>query len=440
MEYCTIVARNYLAGARVLARSVHARLGRRLHVLVIDALDDERDAFREEPFRALLPADVGLDRTELHTMALIYDVTELATAVKPNLLRTLVARTGGTVTYLDPDIVVFSDFGDLDELLTIHDVVVTPHMTRPLDPDGGLPDETVMLQTGVVQPRVRGRGARGGADARLVGRASPPRVPRAPGRGPVRRPAMDGPHAVVLRHRHLEGPGLQRRVLEPARAGRGAGSARVRGRTARRCASSTSAGSRRCTRPRCRSTSSVRRGARFADSPGLTRLFRDYQQDLLAAGYLDAMQVPFRYSATAAGVPIDRFMRVAARHAVLRHDADPEAAAPPDPFDRSTAADFVDVAHRGRAERPLPAVALRDGPVGRRRRVPPPVSPAGRDAGRVPGPPRAVRAPTRGRPVSRCRHPVGGPAATRSRARDPRASTSSATSTRRTAWARSGVR
>ncbi len=40
-------------------------------------------------------------------MALRYSVLELSTAVKPWLLRHLLAATGGPVTYLDPDIKIY---------------------------------------------------------------------------------------------------------------------------------------------------------------------------------------------------------------------------------------------------------------------------------------------------------------------------------------------
>jgi hypothetical protein len=83
---CTIVARNYLAHARVLAESFT-----RHHpsccftTLVLDARRKEL-ANSAEPFRVLDAYDIGIEPAELHRMAMIYDVMELATAVKPWLL------------------------------------------------------------------------------------------------------------------------------------------------------------------------------------------------------------------------------------------------------------------------------------------------------------------------------------------------------------------
>jgi hypothetical protein len=80
---CTIIARNYLAHARVLASSFFAHHpDGRFTLLVIDDEDREFDASRES-FRCLRLSDIGLDRSEIGRLAAIYDCTELATAVKP---------------------------------------------------------------------------------------------------------------------------------------------------------------------------------------------------------------------------------------------------------------------------------------------------------------------------------------------------------------------
>ena len=49
-------------------------------------------------------------------MAIRYSVLELSTAVKPWLLRHLMAATGEPVTYLDPDIRIYGSLQTLDEL------------------------------------------------------------------------------------------------------------------------------------------------------------------------------------------------------------------------------------------------------------------------------------------------------------------------------------
>ena len=90
---CTIIARNRLAHARVLADSFLAHHSDGvISVLVIDdearTLDDSG-----ERFHGLRLGDIGLDRAEIARLATIYDDAELVEAVKPVLLRHLL--TGG---------------------------------------------------------------------------------------------------------------------------------------------------------------------------------------------------------------------------------------------------------------------------------------------------------------------------------------------------------
>jgi hypothetical protein len=145
----TIIASNYLAFARVLTSSF-----RRFHpdvpfwVLVIDDSDGVWVTDDEE-FTVLHLEDIGLDTRAIHRMAAIYDLMELATAVKPWLLRHLVATTGRPVVYLDPDIQVFSALDDLADAASDHGLAVTPHLLEPIPLDGLYPDHAHMLQSGV---------------------------------------------------------------------------------------------------------------------------------------------------------------------------------------------------------------------------------------------------------------------------------------------------
>ena len=148
MLIATIVARNYLPQARVLARSfLEHHADGRVVVLVVDAPGDGlRD---DEPFEVVTPADLPLDPRELQRMATIYTVLELATALKPFLLRHLVVDGGEpAVTYLDPDIQVFAPLDDIDALAREHEIVLTPHRLEPLADDGRLPTEHIFSQSG----------------------------------------------------------------------------------------------------------------------------------------------------------------------------------------------------------------------------------------------------------------------------------------------------
>ncbi len=147
MDICTIIAKNYVAHARVLARSfADHHPGSTCSVLVIDDYEDYLDP-GEEPFRIITPEQIGCD--EFQEMALRYDVLELSTAVKPWLLAYLLREGAPTITYLDPDIRIYSSLTKLEELACSHGVVLTPHNTEPLPDDGMRPNQIDILLAGV---------------------------------------------------------------------------------------------------------------------------------------------------------------------------------------------------------------------------------------------------------------------------------------------------
>jgi hypothetical protein len=147
MDICTIIAKNYVAQARVLARSFaqHHPDGR-CWVLVIDDYEGYLDP-QTEPFTILTPAQVGCD--EFHEMALRYDVLEVSTAVKPWLLRHLLREGAPAITYLDPDICIYSSLQVLEDLAQAHQLVLTPHNSEPLPDDGERPSQIDILLAGV---------------------------------------------------------------------------------------------------------------------------------------------------------------------------------------------------------------------------------------------------------------------------------------------------
>lgn len=146
MRICTIVARNYLAYARILAESFaeHHPDGR-CSVLVIDDRGMEVDE-SVEPFDVIRPADLNLDRFE--GMAAMYDVTELATAVKPWLLEHLLDQDERPIAYFDPDIRFYASVEKIEALATEHGIVLTPHITAPIPDDDKQPGEIDLMASG----------------------------------------------------------------------------------------------------------------------------------------------------------------------------------------------------------------------------------------------------------------------------------------------------
>lgn len=147
-QACTIVARNYLAQARVLARSFsehHPDIN--FSTLVIDGVEADRD--QPGVGSVVLPSDLDLDPQTLHSMMTIYDVMELATALKPALLASLVRARSRAVAYFDPDIRVFAPLHDVFASAEEHGVFLTPHALHPLPRDGRNLTERNIMQAGI---------------------------------------------------------------------------------------------------------------------------------------------------------------------------------------------------------------------------------------------------------------------------------------------------
>jgi glycosyltransferase involved in cell wall biosynthesis len=149
LNACTIIACNYLPFARVLADSFFAHHpGASFTVLLIDdeqgraAADDRRIEWRRL-------SDLGLDRDEIRRLAAIYDVTELATAVKPLLLRRLLYEGQSEVVYFDPDICIYDSLIEVGALVRQHPIVLTPHTTQPFPRDDYRVDSFTILAAGV---------------------------------------------------------------------------------------------------------------------------------------------------------------------------------------------------------------------------------------------------------------------------------------------------
>jgi glycosyltransferase involved in cell wall biosynthesis len=145
LRICTIIARNYLGQAEVLAESFreHHPNGA-VSVLIVD--DRERLVEgRPGLYDVVRPEDLPIPRFE--GMAAMYDITELCTAVKPWLLRHLL-DAGEPVAYFDPDICFYAGVDELVDLAREHQVVLIPHITSPFPEDGQTPNDAFVLAAG----------------------------------------------------------------------------------------------------------------------------------------------------------------------------------------------------------------------------------------------------------------------------------------------------
>ena len=143
---CTIIFRNYLSHARILASSLRQHMpGGNFYLLVLDDLPKRT---RIEPYIRVLGVE-DLELPSFYEMSFKYDVTELSTAVKPTLLSLLFRKFGETrVVYFDPDILIMRPLDALVEVMTGATIVLTPHLLKPIPLDGLRPSEQDIMLSG----------------------------------------------------------------------------------------------------------------------------------------------------------------------------------------------------------------------------------------------------------------------------------------------------
>ena len=142
----TIIAKNYLPCARVLMNSVaehHPDWSR--FVILADQIDGYFDP-RSEDFEVVLSVDLPIRRPRWFHFK--YTLMELSTAVKPYVFEYLFrAEAFDRIIYLDPDIRIYSPLHEVTEALKSANIVLTPHLTGPLE-DDKRPAEIDILRSG----------------------------------------------------------------------------------------------------------------------------------------------------------------------------------------------------------------------------------------------------------------------------------------------------
>src|SRR5882757_5682845 len=114
--YFTILARNYLPAALALGESLQEHGdGTPLTVFLIDATE-ETELPEVEGVRWMHPGSIDLDPRTALELQMSYMLIEFATAVKPLVVKKLLAEHE-QVAYLDPDTYVVSPMDELSPAL-----------------------------------------------------------------------------------------------------------------------------------------------------------------------------------------------------------------------------------------------------------------------------------------------------------------------------------
>lgn len=147
VHFCTIASANYLPRIRVLQKSLATYAPAvTLHVLLCERPDIVERLSIETNYIFIAPDAVC---AEWEALAFQYDLTEFNTALKPYLLEYLLSHHCDGVIYLDPDIEVFSSLDSVIALLTQHDLILTPHVCKPMAVDGHRPGMDDTLRAGL---------------------------------------------------------------------------------------------------------------------------------------------------------------------------------------------------------------------------------------------------------------------------------------------------
>jgi len=131
----TLCSNNYLARAVALGESVlHNNPDYIFQIGLVDRKSDQVD-YTLIPFEIAEVESIGI--TAFEDMFNRYSITELNTAVKPFYFQYFFKTfdKNDICIYLDPDILVYNAFEDLEKVLEENEIVITPHLTTPLNDD-----------------------------------------------------------------------------------------------------------------------------------------------------------------------------------------------------------------------------------------------------------------------------------------------------------------
>jgi hypothetical protein len=145
---CTIIAQNYMPQAMALlesTREIYPDI--EFYVLITDATSRMQPLL--ESAQVLLPTDLDIDPEWLADMQSYYDPVEFATSLKPFLLSTLLTPSVSTVTFLDPDILLFSELTQGFAAAKISGIALSPHRLTPAEIKGKKSGELSFLKYGV---------------------------------------------------------------------------------------------------------------------------------------------------------------------------------------------------------------------------------------------------------------------------------------------------
>jgi len=145
----TLCSANYLPLAKTLGLSLlEHNPDYRFVIGLVDRWEDATGYFAGTRIEILQVEDIKIPKFE--SMVNTYSLVELITSVKPFYFDHFLNREPGIelVAYFDPDILILLPLTELEQTLSHHDIVLTPHLTQPIN-DNLMPTEKHIFETGV---------------------------------------------------------------------------------------------------------------------------------------------------------------------------------------------------------------------------------------------------------------------------------------------------
>lgn len=166
MHIFTSITANYLPKAMVLAQSCKKYNPNFNFSLILAEREIPHWLPEDHPFDQIILAS-KLDIPDFDQWAFHHSVVELCTAIKGPACQYLHQHLGAQkIVYLDPDIAVFHSLEPLSQLLDQHELLLTPHQTKPETDDRAIIDNEIcslkhgVFNLGFLAITTKGDGAR----------------------------------------------------------------------------------------------------------------------------------------------------------------------------------------------------------------------------------------------------------------------------------------
>ena len=142
----TVVTRNYLHYARVLAESCQRwQPDMPLTVLLADRLPTHV-SHSQQLARVLFADQLGI--ADWNRFSFQYTPFELCCALKPYAMQALFAQGFERVVFIDSDLALYAPLASIEQALQNYSIALVPHLHRPLPRDGRKPLENNFLNAG----------------------------------------------------------------------------------------------------------------------------------------------------------------------------------------------------------------------------------------------------------------------------------------------------